>query len=95
MSNTQPQPPKKAPLLEMAEQNRAQIAAQQTAAQPAKPARRGLALDIQRLAKLDRLLSEMDPDEAVRALEWAEGKYGAEARFEALRVQESANGEAR
>ena len=31
--------------------------------------------DIQTLAKIDRLLSDMDPEEADRILDWLTGKY--------------------
>lgn len=60
------------------------VEAQRAKAAPGKFTRRGLDPEIQALARLDRILSELDPDQAVRALAWLDGRYGAEARYEAL-----------
>lgn len=42
---------------------------------------RGIDPEIQALARLDRILADLEPEQAVRALQWLEGRYGVEARY--------------
>lgn len=59
--------------------------------------RRGLAPDLQALVRLDRILSDMEPDQAARAIEWLVPKFGkealAESRYEATASKVPAVGE--